>query len=259
VITLAAEEDGRSTISVVLYRLSGFRPLFNFFSVLFMLSVATSFAVVGLQIDPILLASSPQTPWGVVTGIFLHAGPVHLHGNFLVLMLYFGCYVLAGPFYRPEHTKRKAKFLASACLLGGIIANAVSLWYVPLPSLGSSGVVYAFMGVVFVESVVNAAMISSDKTLRLRLWRWAGFNWGLIGFIVFPSIFAPEEFFVFAPLVNSVCHMTGFVAGIVLTAVFEVFWTAKHGKTIRASLVEDFPPKPASQETAETPPEAPTQ
>jgi hypothetical protein len=174
-------------------------------------------------------------------------------------MMYFGCYVLAGPFHRPEETRKKAKFLASACLLGGIIANVVSLWYVPLPSIGSSGVVYAFMGVVLVESIVNVAMIGSEKTLRLRLWRWAGFNGGLIGFIALPSILEPETFFVVAPFVNSICHMTSFVAGAVLTAVFEVFWTVKHGKAIRAELVEDFTPRPNSQESAEASPEAPAQ
>ena len=96
-------------------------------------------------LDALLFWPDRFAPWQFITGVFLHAGLMHLAGNMLFLWIY-GRYV--------EERLGPWRFLLVyfACSLGADLTYLLVHLGKPEPSLGASGAISGLLGIVIVAA-----------------------------------------------------------------------------------------------------------
>ncbi|MDH7595362.1 MAG: rhomboid family intramembrane serine protease [Candidatus Bathyarchaeia archaeon] len=118
-----------------------------------------------------LLAASLETPWGIFTSLFMHADLLHLAANMSVLTLYLFYFVLTN-FYNSRAEIRRRAILASLLVFVSAIFSNL-LWIFVFPgekAIGSSGLVYAFIGITFGFALCNILVIAVSGDSVVKDW-----------------------------------------------------------------------------------------
>jgi membrane associated rhomboid family serine protease len=175
-----------------------------------------------------ILSSSIYTPWGVVTSMFAHSGLEHIEGNLFVLWVWILYIILQNAFMKDsfiskDDIKKRLKFSMKTVFVAVIIANIIWLIMHPYNSiLGSSGIVFAFAGVLMGFSFTNLSYIfRSSKNQSVSIKRkLSSLAWNVFVCLFFAvSIFLyPTTFLAEGPQVNVFIHGISF-----LIAFYSVF------------------------------------
>lgn len=218
-----------------------FRTLWTFF---FAFTLICSFATSISTLFPeclLLLSSSSSSPWGIVTGIFVHASFTHLLNNVLLIALYLAVFMaLSEPFSFEPRGEKSAALVVDA-LLAAIVADFVSVILVPgVRSVGASGVGFAILGAALAEASKNSILtpLLPPNVRKGALLRFIGLNLFFSLFTSFYLLFAPGVFFVVVPGVNFLVHACAFYFGFLCYLAYLAFsWVNRPGKG-SADLVE---------------------
>lgn len=132
-----------------------FRRVLYLYAIVFVLSSVT--LPIGLA-NLGGLRASLSTPWGVVTGIFVHTDFNHYVGNMTFLFALIAVFLLMNLPFDGSEQRRRATLFAWTAFLAAVIANALWIWRFPSApegAYGASGVVYAAVMVVTMFSLFN--------------------------------------------------------------------------------------------------------
>jgi membrane associated rhomboid family serine protease len=132
---------------------------------------------------------------GVVFSPFLHTDFVHLYGNSVPLIL-LGTFVLAAGARR---------FLLSTALI--MLISGLGVWFTGSPNtvvVGASGVVFGYLGLLFVRGIVERSLWNVAVALLIALL----YGWQLIGVL-------PTD-----PQVSWRGHLFGLVGGMLAAVLF---------------------------------------
>lgn len=124
----------------------------------------------------------------LMTYMFIHGGLLHLISNMISLWY-------MGRMYERKHGM--TGFL-SVYLIGGVFAGCASITLSSGYSytVGASGAIFALVGAILTEAAVNKNYVRLKGILWLTLWNLA---FGLIN-----------------PRIDNICHLGGFVAGMMI-------------------------------------------
>ena len=126
-------------------------------------------------------------PWRLVSGMFLHSSLQHIFGN-MVLLLITGAFL--------ERKIGSARFLA-IYLLSGVSGSVLSAWTHPdIVSIGASGAIAGLLGAMVTLKFSSRA----PEVGSAWMWQVIGIN----------------ALYSFAPGVDGLAHLGGFVAGLAL-------------------------------------------
>jgi membrane associated rhomboid family serine protease len=132
---------------------------------------------------------------GVLFSPFLHTDFVHLYGNSVPLIL-LGTFVLAAGARR---------FLLSTALI--MVVSGLGVWFAGSPNtvvVGASGVVFGYLGLLFVRGIVERSLWNVGVALLIALL----YGWQLIGVL-------PTD-----PQVSWRGHLFGLVGGMLAAVLF---------------------------------------
>ncbi|MEM1981616.1 MAG: rhomboid family intramembrane serine protease [Candidatus Hadarchaeales archaeon] len=172
-----------------------------------------------------LLSLSRSHPWGIFTALFTHADTEHLLSNLLSFISFSFLFVLLHFPRRVEVRREMALAFTLSLFLAGLGVNLVDFLYrwssgSSSTSCGSSGIVYAVMGMVFVSSFYNFLLFSrlSLKYPSLRFPLLLAASPAVAVLLVFgwELLFHPSSFFSVAPSANVQAHVLGFIYGMVI-------------------------------------------
>jgi membrane associated rhomboid family serine protease len=154
---------------------------------------ADTLLVVGAEYDEYILNRGEW--WRFITAIFLHAGLIHIGFNLLAQI------PVGIKLERIHGTFR----IFVIYMLSGVFGNILSAIFLPyIVSLGASGAIFGFFGVLLVDLIKNWKRVPKPKrTLGI-----------LIGAIVFSFLLG------LLPGINNFAHFGGFIMGILSSIVF---------------------------------------
>ncbi len=185
------------------------------------------------------LGDSTTTPWGIFTGFFVHTSFLyHYVPDMLLLFAVFFVFCVTHALLpRNEKRYREGAFI-QLMFVSGIVANVASLLlYGPLPSVGSSGLDFAALGITMVFCAVNIFPRSSWLGEPGSYYRdplnlvWASTNGFLAaGLIMIAAIF-PATFLSVGPGVNVLAHFMSLAFAMGATTIWALA-TAKP-RTVR--------------------------
>jgi len=211
---MTVQTESRKTRFLNLVR--EFRIVWFFFLVLALLSTIITVVSALFPFVLQLLCSSIKTPWGIVTGIFVHSLDEHLFGNLITIAAYFFMFMYLSVSFSFEAKPAKAKSLVIIVFATAVFANIVSLILVPqVKSIGASGIGFAILGVIFAESFKNVSL-AIHSLVYLHTPVSPNFfisNLFVFIFLVFGLFLSPTAFFIIAPGVNFFVHMYSFFLG----------------------------------------------
>lgn len=187
-----------------------------------------------LALYPILIWHG-EYMWGLVTHMFLHAGPLHLAGNMLFLWV-FGDNL--------EHEMGRFGYLLFY-LASGLFASLGELIAFPdsaVPMIGASGAIAGVMGgylLLFPRARVDVIAIIIILIRRFTIPAWVVLcAW--FGLQLVSVVFLPEDGVAYN------AHSAGFLAGILLTLPLflcrggRAFWRKTQGHPAHAPVA--YPP-----------------
>ena len=215
---------------------SEFRPALIGFLIVLILSVLLLAVTTENQSIYNLLSDSRQTPWGVVTSIFVHSGSVHLASNVTALFTYVVLFVLVQGSLTPSDKKRRSQFLLLDIFISGILANILFLLVSTGSAAGASGVVYASEGVVTGFALFTAFPNRlTSEGLREHLLSKRQRSRGLPGLVIFIVLFLeatlfPRVFLNVEPGVNAFAHFWAFEISFISVMLFVLYRWKKTGK-----------------------------
>jgi len=230
--------------------LAGFGPLVLAFAI-FVLINSLMFIVTSIYpsvVDSLSLA--PDRPWGIFTSSFIHASPEHIFNNMEGFTFASVLFVLVNLKSSPESRRRSSRFFFGLIFIAGFLADSIefSVWQLRglqnVSSLGSSGMVYAALGVVLASALYNipknlagirdilTARKKSDRNIR----RLIAPSFAIVAFLIllFESVGDPETFFSAAPGIDVFAHVLGFFIGYFFTAMISVWWMLTEHKIRRS-------------------------
>lgn len=173
-----------------------------------------------------LLCSSVNTPWGIVTGIFVHSLDEHLFGNLITIATYFFIFMYLSLSFSFEPKPAKAKSLVIIVFATAVAANIVSLIMAPqVKSMGASGIGFAILGALFAESFKNITLAVHSVTC---LHTPVSPNFFISNLFIFASLtfclfLSPTAFFVIVPGVNFFVHMYSFFLGDICYLTYALY------------------------------------
>jgi len=199
-----------------------------------------------------VLAASLETPWGVVTSLFMHAGPVHLATNMIGLALYLFYFVFTNLYHSKAEIWRRTVFVS--LLVFGVAVFSNSLWIFLYPgdkAIGSSGLVYAFIGAAFGFALTNIVVFAVSGSVEaedfqtimkflpenrarrflLVFYAVSYFLNGvfLVNFLLF-FLYFPEQFLNVGPEVNGFVHALSFYAGFAAASFYSLTELVRLGR-----------------------------
>jgi membrane associated rhomboid family serine protease len=176
-----------------------------------------------------IFAVSPQTPWGIVTSIFAHAGIEHLIGNMLLLFLFLLYFVVSNFYIHHEEKRQRISFLLITVFSMAIVSNIATIVLMPkATSIGSSGLVFALEGVLMSFSLINSfetyewfkqKKINGEISLAIEI-----VNIWVFTFLFLQIVLTPQSFLNVSPGVNIIVHGLSFLSSFVLVLVW---WAAR--------------------------------
>ncbi|RLI44490.1 hypothetical protein DRO69_07285 [Candidatus Bathyarchaeota archaeon] len=176
-----------------------------------------------------LLASS-QTPWGVITSIFIHVESQHLIVNMVAFLAFLVLFAVLNIFLHQKERIRREYFLLLNIFVSAILSNL--LWIILLPNVnttGASGLVYASIGVMLGFALLNSLKLKDIRKHCLDKRKMVlGIH--ILNVIVFLVIFlqivlVPGVFLNIGPGVNSFVHSVSFDISFVSTLCYSVIQT----------------------------------
>jgi len=117
--------------------LRNFRAVFWVYLLVLIISmIAYASTARSSSLNDILLASS-QTPWGVITSIFIHLESQHLIANMVALLVFLILFAIINIFLPKEERIRRERFLLLNIFMSAILSNL--LWIILLPNVNATG------------------------------------------------------------------------------------------------------------------------
>ncbi len=205
--------------------LAGFGGVGRAFLVILSLSL---FSFLWTSLFPPLLplfSLSRSHPWGVLTALFTHADLGHLLTNLFSLAAFSLLFLLLHFPRRVEVREGLSLAFSFTLFLAGVGVNLVDFlarWLSgsPSTSCGSSGMVYAAMGMVMVSSLYNLLLFSRlslrHPTFRLPLLLAAAPSAAVLLAFSTELLLRPSSFFSVSPSTNVQAHVLGFLYGAVI-------------------------------------------
>lgn len=174
-----------------------------------------------------LLASS-QTPWGVITSIFIHLESQHLIANMVAFLVFLVLFVVINIFLPQEEKMRRERFLLLNIFVSAILSNL--MWIILLPNVnatGASGLVYASEGVMLGFALLNSLKLKDIRKCCPEKGKLV-LGIRIFNVIVFLSVFlqivlAPIAFLNVSPRVNIFVHGIAFYISFVSTSATQWF------------------------------------
>lgn len=200
-------------LSIIVFILNGFYPVVNQ-----------------------LLASSTNTPWGVVTSIVVHGNVPHIVFNLFILWIMTAYLMFQSDFLkhdimsREEITKRlKFSMIVSIAVVMGLNILYSFILRPDSTTMGSSGVVFTFFGVSMAFSFMNVSHIL--KKFRIRGVPKMVIITNLYSIVANTLVFIAlyfavtsdtKAFFVIGdPQVNSLIHLLSFTFTFFMILIYE--------------------------------------
>lgn len=181
--------------------------------------------------------ASGQTPWGVVTSLFVHLSIDHLALNMLGLLVFSALFSATNLFLDDHEKRTRSIFIVIVVFWMAIFSNA--LWIFLIPSrgtAGASGIIFALQGGVLGFALLNGIDLKDvrkeqDRKRRAKLVAFHMFNITVfVGFFV-QIVFAPGIFLNVATTVNLFVHSVAFFGAFLLA----VMWQPVQRATIEVS------------------------
>lgn len=237
----------RALARLFLKRIGSFKVIIFSYSLILALSGITYLAENFFHGFVRLLSSSLETPWGIVTSLFVHAGEQHLIDNLRGLSIFLFLFIFTNLHLSETRLKMRVFFSSLLIFASALLSNAVSILLMPdIAAVGASGLVYALIGVTLGFSLSNAVELlkspdaletediegtsgletESMKNRFLQTFRYAFLLVNMIFIVFFFVIFlrSPQQFLNVNPGVNSLVHALAFFVSLV--TVF--FYTSKN-------------------------------
>jgi membrane associated rhomboid family serine protease len=223
-----------------------FNDIFYALLVVFVLSLI-SILLIGSQ--PFLFGlfeATPRTPWGIVTGLFVHGSWDHFPNNTAALIVYALLFILTNAFLQKRDRRGRSRIFLWGIFLSAGVANLIWFSICQAPqcqTFGASPIVFAAGGVTFGFTLFNSANlllinrvpmekraeIISPSALRNTLGINLGFG---VAFLV-NVYFLPVTFFDISPGVNWFTHRLGLGIGGLVVALEEIL---RQNSFFRSSL-----------------------
>ena len=200
-----------------------FKPCFLLFFVVLLLSVIFYFLGEMFPNVKQLLAASSNSPWGIITSIFIHENSSHLTNNMQTLAIFTLIFVFSNISYDEKEVRKRTVFFITVAVFAAVFSNV--LWVIIRPNtlaLGASGLVYATIGATFGFSTSNFIHLSFNLPVTKKTWKQlskkdkAGFLFlylvNLLAFlyILFFALFFTPHFLSEGPKVNVFVHGVSF-------------------------------------------------
>jgi membrane associated rhomboid family serine protease len=185
------------------------------------------------------LGLTPSSPWGIFTMMFVHNGLSHLSGNVAMLWALTALIFLLG--FVQFNGRRKRMVLFTITVVGSaVLAHSVWLaitWSAEnqVPSVGASGLTYAFSGATLSFALMNSVEAYSKR--RIEDHRKKGnaallVNGLVAGMLLIQIVIAPEVFLNVSEGTNSFGHGIAFLFGF-----FGIMARESFLPTIRSALI----------------------
>lgn len=181
-----------------------------------------------------VLAASRQTPWGIITSLFVHENEAHLLNNMIALFTFLMLLVTSNAFLSKEEMKRRILNSLIVIFLFPVVLNLSLISFFPeLKMIGSSGIVYALEGRCLGLSLLNALELRKIRN-RIKNERKVLLASSLsnltvfVGFLLNLALF-PEVFLASGPQTIATFHSLAFFGGF-LTVLVYVVWRRLKGK-----------------------------
>jgi len=182
-----------------------------------------------------VFVASGQTPWGILTSLFVHTGIDHLVLNIIGLSVFSTLFAVTNVFLDEEEKRERGLFTVVVVFLMAIFSNALWVFLIPrIGTAGASGMVFALQGSVLGFALLNSLGLKDvrkehDCKRRARLVGSYMFN--LTVFVVFfvQIVLAPSVFLNVATAVNVVVHGVAFLGAFLVT----ILW-----QPVRLTLIE---------------------
>lgn len=174
-----------------------------------------------------VLAASSRTPWGIFTSLFAHDQIEDLGSNMGGLLLYLWFFSITNYFLPKKEKGERVSFLLIAIFASAILSNILYIASVPQKAAtGSSGIVYASMGVTMGFALVNIPKIielgkNGSRNRKLTQAILVFFTIILVVLII-PQIILEvwQSAELMAADVNILVHWYAFTIGLCLTLIF---------------------------------------
>jgi len=183
-----------------------------------------------------VLSLSVGQPWGVITSVFVHENAGHLISNLEGFVLWTFFFLLMNLYVSVDFRERMSRIFLWTIFSAAFVTNLVELilWGATgksqMVSLGSSGLVYAALGVVYATALINLprnfrefslsiGRLDSKLTrqfLGVKLWKpfiVGAFSVAFVVVVPLKLFLSTEEFFGFAPGIDILGHELGFFFG----------------------------------------------
>ena len=179
------------------------------------------------------LCTTQTTPWGIITSIFVHRDLNHFMSNMISLLLYTALFIFTNMNLSEHEKKRRSVFFLRVVFLSATLANVG--WIIVAPNIfsaGSSGAVYASLGIMFGFSLINSIPSSFQKeVLRQHLHDFCRISNISVFVVFFFWIMLNIEIFLsIAPNVNVFAHGMGFNISLFLVLVNFLLLPKKHNE-----------------------------
>ncbi len=188
------------------------------------------------------LALSVQQPWGVMTSIFVHDGPLHLLGNLVGFALWTAMFIVMHLLDAEEQRFSASRVFLWSVFAVGVITNAIEIvvwWSIGSAerSVGASGMVYAALGLAFASALFHFSKNVSRFGRKLgkitvKKAKHKGMDWhtlkisavgaltpGLLFGGTALIILAPRDFFSAGPRIDVLGHALGFLLGFAFASI----------------------------------------
>lgn len=175
-----------------------------------------------------ILSSSINTPWGIVTSIFVHVNFIHLGLNIFFLWLWNSFIIIQESLLDRFERIKRLKFFVVTIFVAAIIPNAIWV-FVLFPgsrTMGSSGVVFAILGgtvgfyLMNIVNIISKFKIQNQQIIKRRKIKSLLFNTIVLVFFL-ALIFYSPFFDATDPKVNVFVHAMSFLIAFLLVMVRE--------------------------------------
>lgn len=186
------------------------------------------------------LSLSATRPWGIFTAVFVHDGLEHLISNLEAFSLWGGAFIILMIYAYSDESEYLGKVFFAVPYLSGFLVDGIRFfqWRMEgssLSALGSSGVVYALVG-VFLASALFSFSSSLDDLFRRRGGAWEAtrlvLSVGAILLILFQVTSDTKSFLSVAPGVGVFAHGYGFLAGFFISGSLYVYYSLRKSDLI---------------------------
>jgi len=199
-------------------------PLWLFTVVFMTINVITFIAVCQNPANFGVLCCSMQTPWGVLTSCFIHANFEHLVINLVGMLNATLVFALLNMWCTSKERIEKGFFFAASVTICGVLANVMLLSLYPLSnSLGSSGIGFTALGIVYAQAIANLAIAPRKKQTqpKRRIICVVIYSIAIVATFSPLLLFCPAQFFSITFGINYPVHIMGFVSGAIISLIFE--------------------------------------